>query len=1135
MNDRHITAVVLLHGTTSASTHDALRAALSAQTRTPDRIVAIAPSDLPEDVRERLESDLAAGTIHRILPVSASLSRAGAVRETLESLDDLTGAPTTAPGERVDDGPAGRAGSGDPEVQGAEEDGRAGGRRAREVDSAAVERERTQKAEDLAKVPLRLRRQRSHSGRRVRAAESAADESWLWFAVDGAPPAPDALEHQLEIIEVSPNTAAVGAKRVRHADPDAAEGDELLGIEGADALVDVGLTLTHGGQIITGVDPGEIDQGQADWRHDVLAVPLPGMLVRERTLREIGGLDPDLPAPWAEIDLCRRIWRSGERVAVQSSARVLHPHPTRPLLERLQEQRTGQHLALLKQRSLLHALVTLLVLLPLMTVVRMLGALAASVPRVAMMELRASTAVLPRARRVLGRGLRERRWARVPRGRLAPLYVPRGEGLRRWADDTWTRIFADDDRRRQIRRTTWGVAGTRHGLDDADYGRHIVWTAVVALVASVVGLVALRGLFGRGELTGPGLLAIPRSRADLWDAAWSSWIPGGLGERGPADALVRLLGHLPLGGSHLIEVLVFAAVPASALFAWWASGALTRAVGARLVIASVWALAPSLLTALSAGAWPLLLVHVLLPLLALAVGRAIGLPHKVSQASVSAAAAAGLLLLVIGAVQPVLVVLAALGLVLVAVATPGRRRRLLWVLLPSLALHAPYLPTYIGQPGTVLAVAGTPSSPATASTVDLLGLWPVAPGLQSLLEPLVGVTAAGLLPLLPVAPVVLAALVAPLLAGAAGRVGRFSLLLAALGLLTALLARSTWTAVADEQLVTPSLHALLSAVLLALAVGAGATFDALARREERDGRVRRLVTGAVGALVAAACLVSVIGWALVLPGQLRVDRTEGGEVPAAAADQGRTGARSRVLVLEQRSDGTVQADLAVHGGDTVIQHAVVPDARDVDTVRAGDPVDGDPASTALREAVAGMLSSTGTADEQDEHAAVSELAISYVVVRGDLEEQTDLRGILDSSTELEKVTEGDNGGMWRVLDASPRAVVRGGSAPVALDSGAIDASGTVPVAGDPRTVVLAERFDTGWRATLDGSELEPVEVDGWAQGFVVPSGAGGEVDVHREQPLRLLWQVLLYLAVALTALISIPWRVRSRSTEEMYG
>lgn len=1128
MSDRLITAVVLLHGTTTASTHEALRGALAAQTRRPDRTVVIAPSDLPAEVHEAVEADLAAGRVDRILPVSAVLSRAGAVRETLEALED---------GDRSAAGiSSAAASSAGTEEDAAEEEtaaGRAGGRRAREVDRAAVERERTQRAEDLAKVPQRLRRQRYRSGRRVGATDAAGDESWLWFAVDGAPPATDALARQLEIVEVSPNTAAVGAKRVRHAEPDLLAEEERQRLEGADALVDVGLTLTHGGRIITGVDPGEIDQGQSDWRHDVLAVPLPGMLVREQTLREIGGLDPDLPAPWAEIDLCRRIWRAGERVAVQSAARVLHPHPTRPLLARLQDLRTGQQLALLKQRSLPHALLSLL-LLPLVTLLRMAAALAASAPRTALMELRASAAVLPRARRVLARGRRERRRTRVPRGRLAPLYLPRGEGMRRWADDTWTRVFADDDRRRQIRRTTWGVAGTRHGLDDADYGRHIVWTAAVALTATVVGLFALRGLFGRGELVGPGLLPLPERTADLWDAAWSSWIPGGLGERGPADPLIRLLGHLPLGGGLLIEGLVLAAVPASALLAWWASGALTRAVGSRLVIASVWALAPPLLTALTAGAWPLLLVHLLLPLLALAIGRSIGLPHKVSQASVSAAAAAGLVLLVIGAVQPVLVVLTALALVLIAAAVPGRRRRLLWVLLPSLALHAPYVPVYLGHPETLLAVAGVPPTAATATTTDLLTLWPVAPGVQEALLPLVGATAAALLPLLPVAPVVLAALVAPFLPGAAGRVGRFGVLVAALGMLAVLLSLRTPVAVADGELVTPAAHALLSAVLLALAVGAAATFDALARREEGDGRLRRLSTGALGVLVAAACLVSVTGWTLLLPGQLRVERVEGGEVPAAAADQGLTDARSRVLMLTQLPDGSVEARLVVHGGDSVVQHAAIANARDVETVAAGEPVDGDPASTALREGVAAVLSSA-VGGEDGERAAVSDLAVSYVVVRGDLDEQAGLMGVLDSSTELEKVTEGSRGGMWRVIDAAPRAVVRGGGTPIPLDSAAVDAEGTVPADDAARTVVLAERFDTGWRATLDGDELAPVEVDGWAQGFELPAGAEGEVDVHREQPLRLLWQVLLYAGVGLTALISIPWRIRSRSVEEMYG
>src|SRR5699024_8170916 len=237
----------------------------------------------------------------------------------------------------------------------------------------------------------------------------------------------------------------------------------------------------------------------------------------------------------------------------------------------------------LKHRPVLLALVMLL-LSPLTTVLRMAGAIAASVPRRALMEARAWLAALGRAPRVIIRGRRDRRGARVPRGRLAPPYLPRGEGLRRRLDDTWTRVFADDDNNRRIRRTTWGISGTHHGADDADYGRHVLWTVVVALAASVLGLTALRGLFGRGELSGPALLPLPENWRDTWEAAWSSWVPGGLGARGPGDALVRLVGHLPVSGSLLIEILVFAAIPLSALFAWWAAGAITRAVGGRVIL-----------------------------------------------------------------------------------------------------------------------------------------------------------------------------------------------------------------------------------------------------------------------------------------------------------------------------------------------------------------------------------------------------------------------------------------------------------------------------------------------------------------------------------------------------------------------
>src|SRR5699024_7187360 len=187
----------------------------------------------------------------------------------------------------------------------------------------------------------------------------------------------------------------------------------------------------------------------------------------------------------------------------------------------------------------------------------------------------------------------------------------------------------------------------------------------------------------------------------------------------------------------------------------------------------------------------------------------------------------------------------------------------------------------------------------------------------------------------------------------------------ALAMLAVLLSLRAPVAVADGELVGPAVHALLSAVLLALAVGAAAPFDALARREEGDGRGRRLLTGVLGVLVAAACLVSVTGWTLLLPDQLQVERVEAGDVPAAAADPGLTAGRSRVLRLTERPACSAAARLLVDGADAVVQQAAIAAARDVGTVAAGEPVDADPASTALREGVAGVLSSAVGGDDDE--------------------------------------------------------------------------------------------------------------------------------------------------------------------------
>lgn len=56
---------------------------------------------------------------------------------------------------------------------------------------------------------------------------------------------------------------------------------------------------------------------------------------------------------------------------------------------------------------------------------------------------------------------------------------------------------------------------------------------------------------------------------------------------------------------------------------------------------------------------------------------------------------------------------------------------------------------------------------------------------------------------------------------------------------------------------------------------------------------------------------------------------------------------------------------------------------------------------------------------------------------------------------------------------------------------------TVAVGPGPAAVLrVPESANAGWTATLDGAALVPLRIDGWQQGWVVPEGAGGTVELR---------------------------------------
>jgi arabinofuranan 3-O-arabinosyltransferase len=84
----------------------------------------------------------------------------------------------------------------------------------------------------------------------------------------------------------------------------------------------------------------------------------------------------------------------------------------------------------------------------------------------------------------------------------------------------------------------------------------------------------------------------------------------------------------------------------------------------------------------------------------------------------------------------------------------------------------------------------------------------------------------------------------------------------------------------------------------------------------------------------------------------------------------------------------------------------------------------------------------------------------------------------------------------------------------------------------PGVLVVRENANAGWRATLHGKELSSVMIDGWQQGYLVPAGSSGVVEL-RFTPQRSVAIGLIVGAVAalgLLVLAFVPARRRIAAT-----
>jgi GT2 family glycosyltransferase len=943
------------------------------------------------------------------------------------------------------------------------------------------------------------------------------DVEWIWLLHDDCEPAPDALEQMLRAASRNRSTAVLGPK--------------LKDLADRRVLREAGVTVDRAGRRYTGIEPGEIDQGQHDGNRPVLAVSSAGMLIRRDVWDQLGGFDPNLPLMRDDIDFCWRAHAVGYDVRVVTDAVVYH----RALSARQMRKApaAGGHPRMADRRGALYVFAANVPFGPMLVIVG--GCVAGSL-------LRAVCFLLTKQQRrawdhllavgwllrhpiLLGRARRRRAADRRHAWSLLREQLPRSRTLGRLAESAAGLLAGGP---------AYESGGLHHALVD-EVGEDMPLPATDSVVRRVltspgvllgaglilVALVAERRLVGSvltgsGTLSGGALVPAWGGASDLWREYLAGYHDAGVGSAAstpPYIGVLAMLATLLAGKPWLaVDVLLFGCVPAAGVTAFLATRRLTSVLAARIWLAASYALLPVAMGAVATGRLGTAVAFVLLPLIGIAVGRMLtGPPRRARRA----AWATGLLVALAAAFVPLIwpiAVIGAIGLV-AAWSWLGRATAVnaaIAALVPAVVLvpwtfhlftsgSAFFLEAGIQRPG--LASAGLrPES--------VLLLSPGGPGL-----PPAWVTVGLVLPAF-----------GALLARRRLRLVCTGWAIALGGLVVALIVNRVRVTAPGGTAVSAWPGAAIAVAAVGLLLAAAPLIEAAAlalgpSAAARDGRRFpagwRGLAALAGVAVAASAPVLAAGYWLAAGVRGPVAAAGPQILPPFVASSSAAGDRTRTLVL--RPDGAA------------LSYAVL---------RSADPVFGEPeltesssATHALNGVVAslapemgpGMGPGMGTAaggDGGDPGQALSRFDIGYVLLPAPVDQT--LARQLDGSAGLIQLTTAPAYDLWQVAGTVARARVIGADGAVTpVPSGPIGVSTVVPPATSGM-LVLAEAAG-GWSATLNGRPLAAVAqpVDGWAQGFVLPVG-GGQLVITRNELARDLSLGIEAAAVLIVFALALP-------------
>jgi GT2 family glycosyltransferase len=468
--------------------------------------------------------------------------------------------------------------------------------------------------------------------RRVQGPET----EWIWLLHDDCLPEADALEQMLRVASRNQGTAILGPK--------------LRDLSDRRVLRETGLTPDRAGRRLTGIEPGEIDQGQHDGNRAVLAVSTAGMLVRRDVWEQLGGFDPLLPLFRDDIDFCWRAHTAGHDVRVVTEAIVYHRELSARQIRKAPA--AGSHPRRMDRRAALYVLAVNLPFGPMLTVVGgcILGSLLRAVYFLLTKQQRRAFDHLGAVAWMFGhplalwRGRRRRADGRKRAYAVLKPKVPRGKTLARLAEAAAGLLS----------RSSPYEGGGEHGgmSDDPDDDlplppedsliRRVLTHPSVILFAvlTVVTVIAERSvigslLSGSGTLAGGALVPAWGGASDLWHEYLAGYHASGVGSAASAPPYLAVIAAVAtvLGGKPwlAVDVLLLGCVPFAGMAAYLAARRFTAALAPRIWIAFTYALLPVAMGAIAAGRLGSAVAFVLLPLIAIVIGRMLTRPPRVAR------------------------------------------------------------------------------------------------------------------------------------------------------------------------------------------------------------------------------------------------------------------------------------------------------------------------------------------------------------------------------------------------------------------------------------------------------------------------------------------------------------------------